>query len=83
MHPFPFHAAQSAMATIEELLAALKALPQHFRSLSPSEAAVDQAFAAADLLDSIAESVSEDDISHAWDTILERCVAIGVPGCRE
>lgn len=63
------------MATIEELLAALEALPQHFRALAPSEAAADQAASAAQLLDTLVQSVPPAYVSRTWDTVLERCAA--------
>lgn len=63
------------MATIEELLAALKALPQHFSALAPSQDAAQQADGAARLLNRLVRSVPPADVSRTWDTALERWVA--------
>ena len=66
----------NSMATIAQLVAALEALPQHFGVLSPSVHATLRAVEAAELLGDLVPSVRPADVSSAWDTTIERCVAM-------
>ena len=70
------------MAIIEELLAALESLPQHFSAPAPTAHAAKQAVAAAQLLDTLVHSVPQGDVSRTWDTMLERCATMDALRCK-